>query len=98
MSDDLSELDSFNEKLNKTTETEAYPVPPPALKIAPGEDTEENSPTKSKDASMWAVQGTNYFPCDESVKELASAQYEVCYSPNSGYFFRQTSVKTDRIA
>lgn len=96
MSDDLSELDSFNEKLNKTTATEAYPAPPQALTIA-SEETEENSPTKSKDASMWAVQGTNYFPCDESVKELASAQYEVCYSPNSGYFFRQTSVKTDEL-
>lgn len=97
MSDELSELDSFNDRVGEGNSLSrksgaATPYPAPYE-----EETEEGNPAKSKDASMWAVQGVNYFPCDEAIKELVPAQYEVCFSSNSGYFFKQTNAKTDEL-
>ena len=51
----------------------------------------------AKDASMWAVQGPNYFPCDEAVKELLPGQYEVQHSQSSGYFFQKKEAHFDEL-
>lgn len=63
------------------------PAPLPA-----NEDEEKTS----KDASMWAVHGTNFFPCDESVKGLPPGQYEVVRT-NTGIYFQQKLSKFDEL-
>ena len=58
----------------------------------------DDEPTKeAKDASMWAVQGPNFFPCDEAVKILAPGQYEVMHSQSSGYFFQRKLANFDEL-
>jgi SpoVK/Ycf46/Vps4 family AAA+-type ATPase len=91
---DVDELDAFNDRVGSgnmgggTRGRHASEVPT--------EEGEENV-NMAKDARMWAVQGANFFPCDESVKELAPAQYEVCHSPNSGFFFQQKNACFDEL-
>jgi hypothetical protein len=92
MTDELDELDSFNDRVGGTSGSGRLSTGAPP---APLEEDSEVETRKSKDASMWAVQGVSYFPCDESVPALAPAQYEICYSPNSGYFFKKTNALFD---
>jgi SpoVK/Ycf46/Vps4 family AAA+-type ATPase len=46
---------------------------------------------------MWAVQGPNYFPCDEAVKTLEPGQYEVQHSNSSGYYFQKKLANFDEL-
>jgi len=84
---EVDELDAFNDRVGSGS-VGGGSRGRHAAEVPEGQEGEENANT-AKDARMWAVQGTNFFPCDESVKELAPAQYEVCHSPNSGFFFKQ---------
>jgi hypothetical protein len=95
MSDEgyVEELDDFNSRVGSGASAgrSRRDVSSPC----PEEACESDSPAKGKDASMWAVNGVNFFPCDEAIKELVPAQYEVCSSPNAGYYFRQTNALFD---
>jgi len=95
MSEELNELDDFNDRVGDTGPWGMKKGKNPSGSYE--ELPEEEDPHKTKDASMWAVNGVTYFPCDEAVKELAPAQYEICYGPQSGYFFKQTNAMTDEL-
>lgn len=97
MSDEFSELDDFNNLAGSAVSSSSRgrstnPDPPTDF----AEDGEEE-PSRSKDASMWAKQGTSFFPCDEAVKELIPAQYEICTSQSAGIYFKQANSKFDEL-
>lgn len=94
MSDDFSELDEFNDRVGSTSGSNGSGRRGATPTAAPEESDEEGA-GKSKDASMWAVQGVNFFPCDEAIKELIPAQYEIDSSPNAGIFFKRTNALFD---
>jgi len=94
MSEDFSELDDFNDRAGSAVtsgsrRSSAYPGAP--------EEAEGEEGSKSKDASMWAKQGTSFFPCDEAVKELMPAQYEICSSQSAGIYFKRANSKFDEL-
>jgi len=92
MSDDFFELDDFNDRAGTAVASGSKrPTPYPG---SPDEEVVDEAP-KSKDASMWAKQGTSFFPCDEAVKELLPAQYEICTSQSAGIYFKQANAKFD---
>jgi len=92
---EIDELDAFNDRVGSGsmggTSRGRH-----AAEVPEEGEAGDNS-NMAKDARMWAVQGANFFPCDESVKELAPAQYEVCHSPNSGFFFQQKNACFDEL-
>lgn len=93
MSDDIDELDEFNARVGGSSSSGSGRTPVLAAE-APESDEEIKV---AKDASMWAVQGPNYFPCDEAVKELLPGQYEVQHSQSSGYFFQKKEAHFDEL-
>ena len=95
MSSDYDELDEFNDRVGGSSHSSGGRRPSPGEDQAP--DASEEGLKEAKDARMWAVQGPNYFPCDEAVKTLAPGQYEVQHSPNSGYFFQRKEAKFDEL-
>lgn len=93
MSDEFSELDDFNDLAGSAVSSGNRNTPHPGT---PDETDSEEGP-RSKDASMWAKQGTSFFPCDEAVKELMPAQYEICSSQSAGIYFKQANSKFDEL-
>lgn len=95
MAEEYDELDDFNDRVGGAssggTRTRSPSTPDPC-----GED-EDNNLKEAKDASMWAVQGPNFFPCDEAVKTLPPGQYEVQHSQSSGYFFQRKLANFDEL-
>lgn len=59
-----------------------------------------NSPEcipKNKNAKMWAVNGSSYFPCERSVSSLPPNLYNVEFSPENGISFSESLVKFDEL-
>ena len=48
-----------------------------------------------KDASMWAVSGEAYFPCEKVEDRLPPGQYTIEVSQNRGLYFNKTKVTLD---
>lgn len=94
MSDDYDELDDFNDRVGGSSGGGGNRRGG-ANASAPEEDGEGEK--TAKDASMWAVQGPNFFPCDEAVKVLAPGQYEVQHSQSSGYYFQRKMANFDEL-
>lgn len=94
--DDFSELDDFNNLAGSAVSSNRGSGHPAPSASAPDEADSEEAP-KSKDASMWAKQGVSFFPCDEAVKELLPAQYEICSSQSAGIYFKQVNSKFDEL-
>ena len=46
-------------------------------------------------ATMWAVHGSSFFPCEETIKELKPAQYKIEYDESRGVYFTKTSSNMD---
>ncbi len=92
MSDNYDELDDFNDRVGGEGPNGGRSRP-----ISTPQDSEEEVTKEAKDASMWAVQGCNFFPCDEAVKTLAPGQYEVQHSQSSGYFFQRKEAHFDEL-
>ena len=74
MSDDYDELDDFNDRVGGSSSGGGRSRQ--AGQATPA-DCDEEVTKEAKDASMWAVQGCNFFPCDEAVKTLPPGQYEL---------------------
>jgi SpoVK/Ycf46/Vps4 family AAA+-type ATPase len=95
MAEEFDELDDFNERVGGASSgggrsrSQNFSEP-----CGPDDD---DGLKEAKDASMWAVQGPNFFPCDEAVKTLAPGQYEVQHSQSSGYFFQKKLVNFDEL-
>jgi len=91
---EIDELEDFNDRVGGSSynsgRNEATPRPC-------AEDEPEDTQKKVKNANMWAVQGPNFFPCDEAVKILAPGQYEVLHSSNSGFYFQRKTVNFDEL-
>jgi SpoVK/Ycf46/Vps4 family AAA+-type ATPase len=93
--EDFAELDDFNDRAGSAVASSNRRSAYPGAPTAEAEDGEEEP--KSKDASMWAKQGTSFFPCDEAVKQLLPAQYEICSSQSAGIYFKQANSKFDEL-
>lgn len=59
-------------------------------------EASEKTP-EQKEATMWAVHGVNFFPCDRAVDILVPGQYEVQNSPQSGIFFQLKTTSFDNL-
>ncbi len=97
MSEDYDELDDFNERVGGSSSGGGRSRPQGHSAEPCGPDDDDEGTKEAKDASMWAVQGPNFFPCDEAVKTLAPGQYEVQHSQSSGYFFQRKLVNFDEL-
>ena len=51
----------------------------------------------SKDASMWAMRGGMYMPCEKAIDILPSGQYLVNADPNIGIYFEYHSASFDSL-
>lgn len=96
MAEDYDELDDFNDRVGGSSSSgnRSRPQNRGAEACSPDDDDDNK---EAKDASMWAVQGPNFFPCDEAVKTLEPGQYEVQHSNSSGYFFQRKLANFDEL-
>ena len=97
MSDELDELEEFNSRVGGSNRGGGGGSGLATAAPSNREEEDVESPQKAKDASMWAVQGVSYFPCDESVEKLGPGQYEVCHSGTSGYYFKRCEAHFDEL-
>jgi predicted ATPase len=95
MADDFDELDEFNDRVGGSSSSGNRSSSRRGAEPCGPDDEEEEK--VAKDARMWAVQGPNYFPCDEAVKTLEPGQYEVQHSNSSGYFFQKKLANFDEL-
>jgi SpoVK/Ycf46/Vps4 family AAA+-type ATPase len=92
MAEEYDELDDFNDRVGGSSSGGGG-----RSRSNAGEPCDEEVSKEAKDASMWAVQGPNFFPCDEAVKTLAPGQYEVQHSQSSGFFFQRKEATFDEL-
>jgi hypothetical protein len=95
MAEEYDELDDFNDRVGGASSSGGTRARSPSTPDPCGED--EDNLKEAKDARMWAVQGHNFFPCDEAVKTLPPGQYEVQHSQSSGYFFQRKMANFDEL-
>jgi len=60
-----------------------------------GRTTEEATGIDPKNASMWAVAGDAYFPCEKTDEKLPPGQYTIEFSQQRGIYFKKTRVVLD---
>ena len=94
MAEDYDELDDFNDRVGGASSSGTRSR---SAAATPECGEAEENLKEAKDARMWAVQGPNYFPCDEAVKTLEPGQYEVQHSQSSGYFFQRKLANFDEL-
>lgn len=51
--------------------------------------------SSSLNATMWAILGDSYFPCEEAVKELPPGQFTIEHSNDRGIYFSKKDVNLD---
>ncbi len=93
---EIDELAEFNDRVGGSSYSSGR-NDSPVRAAEPCPEEPEDPQKKAKNANMWAVQGPNFFPCDEAVKILAPGQYEVLHSPNSGFYFQRKTVNFDEL-
>lgn len=60
-----------------------------------GRNSEENTGIDPKNASMWAVSGEAYFPCEKTDTHLPPGQYTIEFSQQRGIYFKKSRVILD---
>jgi hypothetical protein len=90
--EDYDELDDFNNRVGGSSSGGGR-----SRSAGQAEPCDDEVTKEAKDARMWAVQGPNFFPCDEAVKTLEPGQYEVQHSQSSGYFFQRKLANFDEL-
>ena len=86
----LEHLKEFNAKVNNIGAT-----PQPARGSQTSEPSGQMDISSFVDSKLWAVSGDAYLPCEESVKSLPSAHYNINSSPDRGIFFQRQKFSID---